>query len=245
MEQFSHSDGRADGTFSPTEDTARYRKNRLMYSITRPCRVAVFVLLATLPLRAQQAGVRVSGQVSAVAAVSAGSAVRVVKGDAQVSARADGAHGLVLSVSGTRGGETHIEFPAQLRSNVGFDLIASCKTDGTRLSAFSVVEVSGAGKFVQPGAVGRVEIPSTFDGRVGARAPSGGGLDLSSPVTILHAPPISLGGTLDSPGNMIEVVLRIILAAPPGEQNWHAELRVSAAPRVGAGQSAPLGRRAG
>jgi hypothetical protein len=85
-----------------------------------------------------------TGYVSAVAAVSAGSAARVVKGDAQVSSEADGAQRLVLSLSGTRGGETQIEIPIQLRSNADFALIASCRTRGVTLS-LSVIEVGGAG----------------------------------------------------------------------------------------------------
>ncbi|HEV3470993.1 MAG TPA: hypothetical protein VG148_16840 [Pyrinomonadaceae bacterium] len=217
-----------------------------MYSITYPCRVAVFVVLAALPLRAQHAGgtVTVTGRVSAVAAVSAGSAARVVEGDARVSARTDGARGLVVSVSGTRGGETRLELPIQLRSNVGFALTASCVTGGAALSALSV-EVSDAGEFVHPGAAGRVVITSAFDGRPGARPASGVGPDLSSPVTILTGPPISMSGTLDSPNNMIEVVLRVVFAAPPGTRGWHAELSFSATPHVGTGRPTPSGHGAG
>jgi len=205
-----------------------------MNPITHTCRVAVFVALMVLSVRAQHTSgaVTATGQVSAVAAVSTRSAVRVVKGDAQVSARADGAYGLVLSVFGTRGGEIQLELPAQLRSNADFDLMASCTTGGATLSALSVVELGGAGEFVHPGAAERVEVLLTFDGRPGTNPPLSRGLELSSPTKILHAPPISLGGTLDSPRNMIEVVLRIILAAPPGEQDWHAELTISAMPRV-------------
>jgi hypothetical protein len=43
-------------------------------------------------------------------------------------------------------------------------------------------------------------------------------------------------GTLDSPGNMIEVVLRVVLTASDCEKGWDAELKVSTAPHVGAEQ---------
>jgi hypothetical protein len=211
-----------------------------MRSLTHSCRVALFIVLAALPLCAQHAGgrVTVTGRVSAVAAVAAPSAGRVMEGDAQISARPDGAHGLILSLTGAGGGETRLELPIQLRSNVGFGLVASCATGGTRLSSLSVVEVGGAGRFVHPGAAGRVQVSPTFDGRPGARRPSSGGPELSAPVTVLTGPPVSMGGTLDSPGNMIEVVLRVVLVAPAGAEGWHAELRLSAEPSDGEGRPA-------
>jgi hypothetical protein len=197
------------------------------------CRIAVFVVLVSLPLRAQHAGgaVTATGQVSAVAAVSAGLAARLVKGDAQISSESDGARGLILSLSGPRGGETQIEIPAQLRSNSDFALIASCTTKGTRLSALSVVEVGGAGAFVYQGAAERVKVPAAFDGRSDTNSPLSGKLEIPLPATILTAPPISTGGTLDSPGNMIEVVLRVVLAAPDLENGWEAQLKLSTAPQ--------------
>lgn len=217
-----------------------------MCSLTHACRVAVIVAIAALPLRAQHAGGRVAatGRVSGVAAVSAGSAGQVMKGDAQVSAGSNGAHGLVLSLSGARGGETQLELPVQLRSNVRFGLIASCATGGTRLSSLSVVEVGGAGQFVHPGAAERVQVSPAFDGRVGTPPASSGGPDLSSPATILTGPPVSTGGTLDAPNNMIEVVLRVVLAAPAGAEGWHAELRLSAEPSAGEGRPARPGPQA-
>src|SRR3712207_2662824 len=118
-----------------------------MRCIALAYRIAAFVALAAPPLSAQQAGgtVTVKGQVSAVAAVSAASAARVVKGDTQVSAQALGAQSLVVSLSGPRGGETQIELPVQLRSNAEFALLASCTTRGATLSGLYVVEVGRAG----------------------------------------------------------------------------------------------------
>ncbi|MDQ3803600.1 MAG: hypothetical protein M3416_07205 [Acidobacteriota bacterium] len=144
-----------------------------MRFITHACRTTLFVALASLPLSAQRAKgtVTVTGRVSAVAAVSAKSAARVVKGDAQVSTQAVGAHELVISLSGPRGGETQIEIPVQLRSNVAFALIASCASEGAVPSGLYVIEVGRAGAFVYPGAAGRVEVPSVFDGRPGTRTP--------------------------------------------------------------------------
>ena len=220
-----------------------------MLFVSHACRIAVFTALASLSPCAQQAGgtVTVTGQVSSVAAVSAGSPARVVKGDAKVSVEAAGMQGLVLSISGRRGDETEIEIPVQLRSNVALALTASYAARGAKLSALSVVEVEGAGPFVHPGAADRVEVPPTFDGRTGTRPSPSGGPELSFPATILTAPPISTGGTLYSPGNMIGVVLRVVLTPTDRGEGWHAGLKISAARHAGAKQSmrpdAATGRR--
>lgn len=203
--------------------------------------IAVFVALAALPLPAQQAGgrVTVTGKVSALAAVSPGSAARVLKGDARVSAEAAGVQGLILSLSGSRGGVIEVEVPVQLRSNAEFALAASCVTRGATLSALSVVEVGKEGPLVYPGAAGRLQVVPAFEGRPGTRAQRRGRPDLSSPAAILNGPRISMGGPLDSPANMIEVVLRVVLTAPDSESGWHAELNVSAACCAGLEQPAP------
>lgn len=205
-----------------------------MHPIKHTCRIAIFVVLASLPLRAQQASgtVTMSARVSGVANVSAASAAKVIKGDAQVSAQFAGAQGLILSFSGRHGGETMIEIPLQLRSNVDFALIVYCTANGATLSGLHVVEVRRAGEFVHPGAEARVEVSPMFEGRTGGRAPHRGGPNLLLPAAILTGPPISMRGTLDSPGNMIEVVLRIVLAAPDCEKGWDAELKLSTTPHA-------------
>jgi hypothetical protein len=170
-----------------------------------------------------------TAQVSGFAAVSAESGARVLKGGAQVSTGRVGAQTVVFSLSGLADGETHLDIPVRLRSNVDFTLTTSSEKGGAALFDLSVVEVSGAGRFVHPGAAGRVEVSAAFDARRGAR-PSGV-RDLSSPVIILRGPAVSAGGTLDSTGNMIEVVLRVVLKTPAGAHGRDAELKLSVAPR--------------
>lgn len=203
-----------------------------MRLVNRACRIATLVLLASLPARAQHAGgsVTVTGQVSAVAMVSAGSPARVVKGDARVSSGSDGTQKLVLSLSGRRGGETQVEIPIQLRSNANFILSASCVTRGATLSTLSVVDVGRAGAFVYPGAAERVEVPAPFDGRQGTPFSRNGKVEMPLSATLLTGPPISMAGTPDSPSNMVEVVIRVVLTAPDREEDWEAELKLSTAP---------------
>jgi hypothetical protein len=136
-----------------------------------------------------------TARVSDVAAVKAASAAKVIKGEAQVSAEAAGVQGLILSFSGRHGGETQIEIPVQLRSNVSFALTVSAAESGATPSGLYVIEVGTAGPFVYPGAEAHVEVSPMFDGRTGTRAPHSGRLKLSSPATILTGPPISMRGT--------------------------------------------------
>lgn len=200
--------------------------------IPRLCTIAVFTALAAPKALSQQAGatVRVTGRVSPVVAVSAAPPARTEGSDAQVSASNAGPHALTLSLSGAGAGVTKIDVPLRLRSNVGFTLAASCVTGEANLSALTVVEVGGGGRFVHPGAAGRVEVAAAFDGRPGRQDGVGGDEYLSSPVTILGGPPISASGTLASPDNYIEVVLRVVLNVHDAGKPWYAELQITASP---------------
>jgi hypothetical protein len=206
-----------------------------MRLITRLCGIAVLAALAAPPVPAQHGGatVKVTGRVSPVVAVSAAPPARTEGAEVQVSASNAGAHALTLSLSGQGRGATRIDVPLRLRSNTGFTLAASGVTTGATLSALSVVEVGGGGRFVHPGAAERVEVAPAFDGRPGGPGQPPGGEDFSSPVTILGGPPVSTGGTLDSPDNHVEVVLRVVINAPDAGKRWHAELQLSAATRHG------------
>jgi hypothetical protein len=197
-----------------------------MRFITHTCRIAAFVALASLPLSARQSGggVTMTGRVSGVVAVSAGPPARVLKGDARVSAQAAGVQELTLSLSGPQGGDAQVDIPVQLRSNVHFALNASCMTRGATLSGLRVVEVGRPGESVYPGAASRVEVARTFEGRAG---------------TILTGPPISMRGTLDSPANMIEVVLRVVLKGHDAGDGWHAQLKLSAQSTPSAESTSP------
>jgi hypothetical protein len=200
--------------------------------ITRLCAIVMFALLYAPCLFAQNSGARVTltATVSPFVAVSVAPPVLVRGGDALISAGPARPHTVVVSLSGGGGGETEIDVPLRLRSNASFTLAASCKTGEARLSGLSVIEVGGGGKLVYPGAGGLVTIAAMFDGRRDARTQPGGIPDLSAPVVILKGPPISMGGTLDSPDNTIEVVLRLVMSAPPGGKVWPVELEISVAP---------------
>lgn len=200
--------------------------------IPRLCTIAVFTALAAPKALSQQGGatVRVTGRVSPVVAVSAASPARTEGSGAQVTTSNAGPHALTLTLSGAGVGANKVDVPLRLRSNVGFTLAASCVTGEATLSALSIVEVGGGGRFVHPGAAGRVGVLAAFDGRLDGPAGAGGREHLSSPVTILGGPPISMSGTLDSPDNYIEVVLRVVLDARDAGKPWYAELLITASP---------------
>ncbi|HWS56866.1 MAG TPA: hypothetical protein VN228_22200, partial [Pyrinomonadaceae bacterium] len=165
-----------------------------------------WIILCTVlwpaPVSAQdaRASVTMTGQVSGFAAVSAAPGARVLKGDARVSAGRVGAQTFALSLSGINV-ETHVDIPVQVRSNSDFTLSASCGAGGVLVSDLSVVAVSGEGRLVFPGAASRVVVAPAFDARHAAPPPAAPAL--SSPVALLHGPPVSMGGTLESPANAL------------------------------------------
>jgi hypothetical protein len=202
-----------------------------MHPLKGLCWLALLVVLATARVSAQQAraAVTMTGHVSSFAAVSAGQGASVVRGGAQISAAPAGAHTLIFSLSGQADDEAQVDIPVQLRSNAAFTLTAWAEKGGAAILDLSVVGVGGAGRLVHPGAAGRVEVSAAFDGRLDKRPADV--RHLSSPATILSGPVVSMGGTLDSPANMLEVVLRVVFKAADAGRDKTAELKVSVAPR--------------
>lgn len=202
-----------------------------MCLINRLLWLALLAVLVPEPAPAQQtrAGVTMTGRVSGFAAVSAGPDARALEGHARVSAGRVGAHTLAVSLSDLAGEKAQVDIPVRVRSNVAFTLKAAPEGGGAALLDLCVVGVSGAGRFVYPGAAGRVEVPAAFEGRRGARPAAA--WDLSSPVALLHGPAVSAGGALDSPENTLEVVLRVVVKAPAGSRHGTARLKISVAPR--------------
>jgi len=111
-----------------------------------------------------------------------------------------------------------IRLPLLVRSNSGFKLTALLDSKSPGVSQVLVTEVRATGSMVSPQAVRDINIERGFDARgVAGKGPT----DLMPfpgfmPLTVLSGPRISLGGTLVSPGNALEVVLLIRLKSESG-----------------------------
>jgi len=119
-----------------------------------------------------------------------------------------------------------IRFPLLVRSNCGFKITAALNSNSAVVTQVVITSVQATGPLASRQAVRDINIAGGFD----ARGPdekvfrSSGGLELSEPFPVLSGPRISLGGTLDSPGNALEIVLLIRLKSASGPVSSHLTL---------------------
>jgi len=194
------------------------------------------LLLTTLCLsgvaRAQTSGARVtvSGVVSATVALSFDRGASASEDGARVASSSGEGRALVITISGTGRGLARVSIPILIRSNTGYRLLAAAKSDGAKLADLSVVEARPTGKLVAADAEA-LSVPAMFDGRPGAgKSIPGGGPSLTSPLELLSGPRVSLGGTLLSPQNALELILSVAVEPGAGGEGWAIDLLLTAEP---------------
>jgi hypothetical protein len=119
-----------------------------------------------------------------------------------------------ITLSGADAGP--IRVPLIVRSNTSFKISAQVDSKTTQLAQLSVTDVRASGRMVSPLAVTDVNIPQQFDLR--RSGDNASVLDFSSldqPFVVASGPRISLGGTLDSPHNALQITLVIGLKSQP------------------------------
>jgi len=116
---------------------------------------------------------------------------------------------LVLS-----GDDQVVRVPLLIRSNTSFKISATFESKTAVLSELSVDNVRPTGTLVSPQIVSALHLNPQLDP------------DTSQPLLVLSGPRISLGGTLNSPNNALEVTLLIRLTPPAGR--WTAQLSLVA-----------------
>jgi hypothetical protein len=203
-----------------------------------PQRRLTLLLSATLCLagvaRAQTAGgsVRMTGGVSETVALSVPQAASAPGVRVTSSRNADGS--LTVTLSGTTADPTEVRIPVQIRSNAGYRLSAAATAGGSNLLGLLVADARPSGHLVAPGAAEALNVSAAFDGRRGAgNSTAAGGFNrpnLSTPSELLSGPRVSLGGTLLSPHNALEVTLSAAVEPRADGQGWTVELLLSAAP---------------
>src|SRR6185503_3931787 len=95
--------------------------------------------------------------------------------------------------------------------NSGFSI--SAVADSAVVTQLSVVEVRATGPLVSPAAINQLNVPQQFDLRVSNenKSPALSPPDLSQPLLVASGPRISLGGTLHSSNNALEITVLIRL----------------------------------
>lgn len=92
-----------------------------------------------------------------------------------------------------------VRVPLIVRSNSGFKITAVLESKSTVLSELSVVDVRATGSLVSPQVVNALQVESHLDP------------DSPQPLLVVSGPRVSLGGTLHSPNNALQITVLIRL----------------------------------
>ena len=108
-----------------------------------------------------------------------------------------------------------IRVPLIVRSNSRFKISAVFESKTVALTELSVSDVHATGALVTPQIVNALELESHLEP------------DTSQPLIVVTGPRVSLGGTLNSPNNALQITLLIRLS-PQLAQPWTAQLNLIA-----------------
>jgi len=121
-------------------------------------------------------------------------------------------------------GERTIRVPLLVRSNTAFKIWGRFESTTAQLAQLSVLNVRATGRLVSSEAVNNLEISPPFDLRPGKGVfPQS---EFSNPFFVFSGPRISLGGTLVSPNNALQVNLLIRIKSD-SVADWLAYLTFS------------------
>ncbi|HJP93304.1 MAG TPA: hypothetical protein VJ875_15200 [Pyrinomonadaceae bacterium] len=185
----------------------------------------IFTLMAVLSV---PAGVEAqTGSVTLRAAVSETVALSVLPNFTQGDVTADvvGSGNTVrITLSGTDVKDPVIRVPLLVRSNTGFRISAAVESTTATLSQLSITDIRRTGRLVSPAIVSELNVTRHFDLRGLDENPSTvNPLDLSRPLLVATGPRVSLGGTLDSAGNALQITVLIRLR-PQSTGRWLVHL---------------------
>ena len=132
-----------------------------------------------------------------------------------------------MTLSGADAKSPVIRVPLIVRSNSGFRISAVVESKPSVLTQLSVIDVRATGTFVSPEAISDLVVPQQFDLRGldedASSITSSSPLDVSRPLFVVSGPRVSVGGTLDSPNNALQITLLIRLKPPLGS-GWLVHL---------------------
>lgn len=179
------------------------------------------VLLAPAVVQAQTGSVTVKGTVSEVVTLSIPPNSK--HGNVDMSVVSSGST-VRLTLSGATAGSSVIRVPLLVRSNTGFRISGTFESSTARLAQLSVMDVRATGRLVSPEAVNNLEITEPFDLRGQLeRTSSEDVVNVSAPFIVLRGPRVSLGATLNSSTNALQITL-FIRVKPESVGDWLAHL---------------------
>ena len=170
----------------------------------RVCGLCAFLCLFTVTVEAQT--VTMKGTVSETVALSV--PPNSTHGSTHVNVLSSGST-VRMTVTGTG---AVIRVPLMVRSNTSFRIAGVFESKTAQLTQVSVIDVRATGRLVSPEAVNNLEIPQPSDLQ---------GLD--GPFDVLSGPRVSIGGTLNSPTNALQVTL-LLRIKPESSRDWLVHL---------------------
>ena len=178
------------------------------------------VLLSTSSVEAQTGGATLKGTVSETVVLSA--PPNSTHGDGRVDVVSSG-RVVRITLSGNGGGSPVIRVPLLVRSNSNFKISGKFESKTALLDQLSVTDVRSTGRLVSAAAVELLQIQPEFDRRGVRGSTSAESLDVSAPFLVLSGPRVSLGGTLVSPNNALQITFLIRIKSD-SVGNWLAHL---------------------
>ena len=121
-------------------------------------------------------------------------------------------------------GERTIRVPLLVRSNTAFKISGRFESTTAQLTQLSVLNVRATGRLVSSEAVNNLEVSPPFDLRPGKGVVPQ--VEFTNPSFVFSGPRISLGGTLVSPNNALQVNLLIRIKSD-SVTDWLAYLTFS------------------
>jgi hypothetical protein len=172
------------------------------------------LLLIPAGAKAQTGGVTMKSTVSETVALS------VFPNSTQSNVVADvisSGNTVQITLSGTATDAAVLRVPLLVRSNSSFKISAAVESMTAAVAQLSVTDARATGTLVSPQAVSALNVPRQFDvrGLDESTSPALNLLDTSRPVLVVSGPRVSLGGTLASPNNALQITLLIRLHPQP------------------------------
>ena len=128
------------------------------------------------------------------------------QGDIRVHVASSG-NTVRMTLSGN--GEGLIRVPLLVRSNSAFRISGRFESTTAQLTELSVLNARAAGRSVSSEAINNLQVSPRFDLRGPLKTISTEDFDYSTPFFMFSGPRISLGGTLVSPNNALQVTLLV------------------------------------
>ena len=185
-----------------------------MRSKCRHLLTLVAVLFAVPASVEAQTSVTLSGVVSETVALS----VPPVLANSNIDVVSSGGNTVRITLSGDD--TKFVRVPLLVRSNSSFKISAGFQSTTAELSQLMVTEVHATGTLVSSQVVNALNVKKEIDS------------DGSQPLLVLSGPRVSLGGTLNSPNNALQVTL-LVHIKPQSGQRWVVQLTFT-------GTAAPL-----